>query len=56
MLEVGVEPSIEDGVGDGVEHRERVDDEEEGQLHFRFDHRRIPGLLSDLKPWNIGLR
>ena len=47
VLEVGVEPSVEDRVSDGVEHRERVDDEEESQLHFRFDDGR---LLDNLEP------
>ena len=48
MLEIGVKPSVENGVGDGVEHREGVDDEEEGQLHLGVDS----ALLDDLKTWN----
>jgi len=46
VLEIGVEPAVEDGVGDRVEHRERVDHEEQGQLHLGVD----PVLLDDLEP------
>ena len=53
MLEIGVEPSVEDRVCDGVEHRERVDDEEESQLHFRFHDGR---LLDNLEPCRINFR
>ena len=53
VLEIGVEPSVEDRVCDGVEHRERVDDEEESQLHFRLDDGR---LLDNLEPCRINFR
>jgi hypothetical protein len=39
VLEVGVEPSIEDGVRDGGEHGKGVHDEEQGQLQGRLDRR-----------------
>ena len=37
MLEVGVEPAVEDRVGDRAEHGEGVNDEEKGQLDLGFN-------------------
>ena len=41
VLEVGVEPAVEDGVRDGGEHGKGVHDEEQGQLEGRFDRRLV---------------
>ena len=37
MLEVGVEPAVEDRVGDRAEHGEGVNDEEKSQLDLGFN-------------------
>lgn len=41
VLEIGVEPAVEDRVGDGGQHRKGVHDEEQDQLGDRFQGSQI---------------
>ena len=51
MLEVGVEPAVQDRVCDGAQHGEGVNDEEEGQLEIGLDRRFVVGFAESLETW-----
>ncbi len=51
MLEVGVQPAVEDRVGDRAEHSKGVNDEKEGQLHLGFNLHPHRGLLDNLESY-----
>ncbi len=51
MLEVGVQPAVEDRVCDRAEHGKGVNDEKEGQLHLRFNLHPHRGFLDDLESY-----